>query len=235
MLLRQLFDRESSTYTYLLADKPGGQACLIDPVQEQMPSYLTLLEQLELELVFACDTHIHADHITALGALKQETACATYVGTPGEVNCASNGLQHGDRLVFGDAQLEAIFTPGHTDSSFCFLLQSSGQTFLFSGDTLLIRGCGRTDFQNGDAQQMYHSLHDTLLTLDDNTVVYPAHDYKGWTVSRIGEERAFNPRLQIASCEAFVEHMQNLDLPDPKMMDIAVPRNMSCGKAGTIQ
>ena len=235
MILRQLYDQQSSTYTYLIADRLQGQACIIDPVLEKMPDYTTLLEQLGLTLVFATDTHVHADHITALGALQDATGCATYVGSPGEVRCASDSLHDGQQLAFGELHLQAVLTPGHTDSSYCFLLDYNKQHHLFSGDTLLIRGTGRTDFQNGDARALYASLHNVLLKLGDATLVYPAHDYKGWTVSTIGEERRHNPRLLIKSPEEFVEHMQNLHLPDPKMMDVAVPLNKTCGKGNPIQ
>lgn len=230
MIFRQLFDNQSSTYTYLIADKESRQACIIDPVLEHGPRYKQLIEELDLTLLYALDTHVHADHITALGGLRDQFGCETLVGGDNDVACASKALNHGDVIKFGELELKVFFTPGHTSDSFCFFVNNSSENFLFSGDTLLIRGTGRTDFQNGDPKQLYNSIHSILLALPDDTWVYPAHDYKGWTKSTIAEERQHNPRLQLEE-SAFIVHMNNLNLPNPKMMDIAVPANLSCGKA----
>ncbi len=231
MILRQLFDRNTWTYTYLVADESAKLACLIDPVLEHRDLYLQLLGELELKLVLALDTHIHADHVTALGALRDVTGCDTIIGSRGDIACATEGFDDGKTISLGNLTLEILYTPGHTDDSYSFYLQSDGQGYLFSGDTLLIRGCGRTDFQNGDPARLYDSLHNRLLALPDDTMVYPAHDYKGWTMSTIGEEKKNNPRLQLESKDRFVEFMNNLNLPDPKFMDVAVPANKTCGKA----
>lgn len=229
MLFRQLFDATSSTYTYLLADRQTGEAVLIDPVREQMPSYLQLLDELELTLVMAIDTHVHADHVTASGALREATGCVTWIGQQAHSGCVGASFVDGDRLRFGTYALIAIYTPGHTDDSYCFYLEADGQKFVFTGDTLLIRGTGRTDFQNGNPHEQYHSLFDRLLQLPGDTQVYPAHDYKGWTVSTIAEERLHNPRLQVASEAEYVQLMQSLRLPSPALMDVAVPANRACG------
>lgn len=229
MLFRQLFDATSSTYTYLLADQQTGEAVLIDPVREQMPSYLRLLEELELKLVMAIDTHVHADHITALGALREATGCVTWMGREALADCVSARFSDGDRLRFGAHELLALYTPGHTDDSYSFYLEAEGQKFVFTGDTLLIRGTGRTDFQNGNPHDQYHSLFGRLLQLSGDTQVFPAHDYKGWTVSTIAEERLHNPRLQVATEAEYVQLMQALKLPSPALMDVAVPANRACG------
>ena len=228
MIFRQLFDRDSSTYTYLLADVNTREALLIDPVLGQCDAYLALLEQLDLSLVYALDTHVHADHVTALGKLRELTACKTMMGKQSQVACASDWFVDGDQLSLGGLQLRVLYTPGHTDDSYCFYLPEQG--LLFTGDTLLIRGTGRTDFQNGDARAQYQSLQ-TLLALPTQTQVYPGHDYKGWTSSTIDEERRHNPRLQVADADAYAELMANLKLPNPQMMDIAVPANKACGRA----
>lgn len=229
MLFRQLFDATSSTYTYLLADRQTGEAVLIDPVREQMPSYLRLLEELELKLVMAIDTHVHADHITALGALREATGCVTWMGREAQADCVSARFADGDRLRFGAHELLAMYTPGHTDDSYSFYLETNGQKFVFTGDTLLIRGTGRTDFQNGSPHDQYRSLFGRLLQLPGDTQVFPAHDYKGWTVSTIAEERLHNPRLQVATEAEYVQLMQALKLPSPALMDVAVPANRACG------
>jgi glyoxylase-like metal-dependent hydrolase (beta-lactamase superfamily II) len=232
MLFRQLFERESSTYTYLLGDETTREAVLIDPVDTELELYLRLLNELELRLVVALDTHVHADHITALGKLRERTDCTTMVGFSGEVDCASEGLEDGKVVKVGAITINVLYTPGHTDDSFCFLVTDKTTSYLFSGDTLLIRGTGRTDFQNGDPAQLYASLHNRLLRLPNETLVYPAHDYKGWTVSTIGEEKRTNPRLEPATEAAFIAMMNNLKLPNPKMMDVAVPANRACGMPG---
>jgi sulfur dioxygenase len=235
MIFRQMFDRESCTYTYLLGDEQTREAVLIDPVDTELSLYLRLLEELDLKLVLALDTHVHADHVTALGLLREKTDCTTMVGFEGEVDCASAGLEDGQLLEVGDIEIRVLFTPGHTNDSFSFIVADDGATYLFSGDTLLIRGTGRTDFQNGSAADLYDSLHNKLLTLPNETLVYPGHDYKGWIVSTIGEEKINNPRLEPPTKDAFIELMDNLDLPDPKMMDVAVPANRACGMPANSQ
>ncbi len=225
MLFRQLFDRESCTYTYLLASAPGREAILIDPVLRNVDRYLKLLEELELRLVKAVDTHVHADHVTGLGALRDHTRCVTVMGAESAVDVVSVRVSDGDGVTCDGVRIEAMYTPGHTDDSYSFRMNDR----VFTGDTLLIRGTGRTDFQNGDPRAQYHSLFERLLKLPDDTQVYPAHDYKGDTVSTIAEERRFNPRLQVSSVDEYVELMNNLDLPNPKMMDVAVPANVRIG------
>ena len=225
MLFRQLFDRETYTYTYLVADRIGGKAILIDPVKEEVPKYLQLLEELDLELLYAIDTHVHADHVTALGELREKTGCTTVMGKQSAADCVTMRVEDGDVLKFGDLEIKALYTPGHTDDSYSFLMDDR----VFTGDTLFIRGTGRTDFQNGDARAQYESLFGKLLKLPDETLVYPGHDYKGWTVSTIWEEKRFNPRLQVKSVDEYVQLMDNLNLPNPRLMDVAVPANRQCG------
>ncbi|MBT8115748.1 MAG: MBL fold metallo-hydrolase [Arenicella sp.] len=229
MLIRQLLDYTSYTYTYLLADENTGEACLIDPVLDLVDRYTTLLAELNLTLVLAVDTHVHADHITALGKLREITGCATMMGVEAQVSCATKNFSDGDTLSVGGIPIVCLHTPGHTLESYCFLVEGDSGDYLFSGDTLLIRGTGRTDFQNGNAESLYHSLR-RLLQLSDDTVVYPGHDYNGRNASTIGEERANNPRINIDDINQFVEHMDNLNLPDPKMMDVAVSANQACGE-----
>jgi glyoxylase-like metal-dependent hydrolase (beta-lactamase superfamily II) len=226
MIFRQLFDHESSTYTYLLAERRGGEALLIDPVLEQTDKYVRLVDELGLRLVMAVDTHIHADHVTALGALRDHTGCATAMGEQTKADCVSVRLRDGERVRVDDLALEVLYTPGHTDDSYSLLLPDR----VFTGDTLLIRGTGRTDFQNGDPAAQYDSLFGRLLRLPDDTFVYPAHDYNGMTVSTIGEERAHNPRLQVRSKQEYVELMNGLVLSSPRLMDVAVPANRACGR-----
>lgn len=228
MIFRQLFDSTSSTYTYLLAD--SGEAVLIDPVVENTDSYITLLKELDLKLALAIDTHTHADHITALGKLRDATSCETRVGEQSKAYCANGTYRDGDTLNVGSLVIKTLYTPGHTDDSYSFLVEDNGETYVFTGDTLLIRGTGRTDFQNGNAREQYDSLFNTLLALPKDTWVYPGHDYKGWTVSTIGEERAHNPRLQVKDIDQYVTLMGSLNLPNPKMMDVAVPANQACGQ-----
>jgi sulfur dioxygenase len=227
MIFRQLFDATSGTYTYLLASRCGGEALIIDPVLEKLDRYLTLIRDLDLKLVKAVDTHLHADHITALGALRDTTQCITMMGEQSQVDVVSMRLSDGDRMRIEGLELEAIYTPGHTDDSYCFRTEDR----IFTGDTLLIRGTGRTDFQNGDARAQYDSIFNRLLRLPDDTLVFPAHDYKGDTVSTIGEERRCNPRLQVKSAEEYAALMNALNLSNPKMMDVAVPANMRQGLA----
>ena len=229
MIIRQYLDYPSYTYTYLLADEVTRQACLIDPVLEQSERLVQRLQEMDLQLILAIDTHVHADHITGLGKLRELTGCQTIVGKQGDVACASDSFSDGKELSIGSITIECLQTPGHTGESYCFLVADGQQKYLFSGDTLLIRGTGRTDFQNGSAAALYDSLA-RLLQLPDETVVFPGHDYNGCTASTIGEERRHNPRILISDKAAFIEHMDNLNLPDPKMMDVAVPANQACGE-----
>jgi glyoxylase-like metal-dependent hydrolase (beta-lactamase superfamily II)/rhodanese-related sulfurtransferase len=225
MIFRQLFDQVSGTYSYLIASRRGGEALIIDPVLEKVDRYLQLVRELDLKLVKAVDTHLHADHITGLGALRDRTHCITVMGEQSSVDVVSMRLADGDKLQIEGVNLDAIYTPGHTDDSYSFLMQDR----VFTGDTLLIRGTGRTDFQNGDPRAQYESLFGRLLRLPDETLVFPAHDYKGDTVSTIGEEKVFNPRLQVKSVDEYVALMNGLNLSNPKMMDVAVPANMRQG------
>jgi len=225
MLFRQLFDQVSGTYSYLLASRRGGEALIIDPVIEKVDRYLQLIKELDLKLVKAVDTHMHADHITGLGALRDRTRCITVMGEQTKADVVSMRLTDGDKLTIEGLSLDAMYTPGHTDDSYSFLMGDR----VFTGDTLLIRGTGRTDFQNGNARQQYESLFGRLLKLPDETLVFPAHDYKGDTVSTIGEEKRFNPRLQVKSVDEYIDLMGKLNLPNPKMMDVAVPANMKVG------
>jgi glyoxylase-like metal-dependent hydrolase (beta-lactamase superfamily II)/rhodanese-related sulfurtransferase len=227
MIFRQLFDGVSGTYSYLLASRGGGEAMIIDPVLEKVDRYLQLIAELDLKLVKAVDTHLHADHITGLGALRDRTRCVTVMGENTKADVVSMRLAEGDKLTIEGVSMDVLYTPGHTDDSYSFLMNDR----VFTGDTLLIRGTGRTDFQNGDARMQYDSIFGKLLRLPDETMVFPAHDYKGDTVSTIGEEKRYNPRLQIKSVDEYVALMANLKLPNPKMMDVAVPSNMKVGLA----
>src|SRR5579872_3622762 len=225
MIFRQLFEPVSGTYSYVIARRRGAEALIIDPVLEKVDRYIQLLNDFDLRLVKAVDTHLHADHITGLGALRDRTHCITVMGEQSSVDVVSMRIADGDKLQVEGVSLDAIYTPGHTDDSYSFLMQDR----IFTGDTLLIRGTGRTDFQNGDAHDQYQSLFGRLLRLPDETLVYPAHDYKGDTVSTIAEEKAFNPRLQVKSADEYVALMNSLNLSNPKMMDVAVPANMRQG------
>ncbi|MDQ0561423.1 glyoxylase-like metal-dependent hydrolase (beta-lactamase superfamily II)/rhodanese-related sulfurtransferase [Rhizobium mesoamericanum] len=225
MIFRQLFDPVSSTYSYLLASRTGGEALIIDPVLERVDRYLQLIHELDLKLVKAVDTHLHADHITGLGALRDKTHCITVMGEQTKADVVSMRLADNDKLTIEGLALDVIYTPGHTDDSYSFVLPDR----VFTGDTLLIRGTGRTDFQNGDPKAQYESIFGRLLKLPESTLVFPAHDYKGDTVSTIGEEKAFNPRLQVRSADEYADLMNNLKLANPKMMDVAVPANMKVG------
>jgi glyoxylase-like metal-dependent hydrolase (beta-lactamase superfamily II)/rhodanese-related sulfurtransferase len=228
MIFRQLFDPVSCTYTYLIGSRHGGEALILDPVLDRVDRYLQLIRELELELVKAVDTHVHADHKSGLGALRDRTHCVTVMGAESGVDVVSMRVSEGDRVeIEGGVGLDPLYTPGHTSESYSFLMGDR----VFTGDTLLIRGTGRTDFQNGDARAQYHSLFGKLLKLPEETLVYPAHDYKGDTVSTIGEEKHFNPRLQVRSIDEYVEIMSNLKLDNPKMMDVAVPANLKLGMA----
>ncbi|NNE79452.1 MAG: MBL fold metallo-hydrolase [Silicimonas sp.] len=225
MIFRQLFDKTSCTYTYLMASRNGGEALLIDPVLEQTGRYLKLLEELDLKLVKVIDTHVHADHVSAMGKLRDATRCVTVMGEQSPTDVVSMRVSDNERLTIEGLTLTALYTPGHTSESYSFLMDDR----VFTGDTLLIRGTGRTDFQNGDPYDQYHSLFERLLKLPEHTFVFPGHDYKGDTVSTIAEEKAFNPRLNVSSADEYAEIMNNLNLPNPKMMDVAVPENLRLG------
>src|SRR5207344_1953259 len=227
MIFRQLFDSVSGTYTYLLASRRGGEALIIDPVLEKVDRYLQLVRELDLKLVKAVDTQLHADHITGLGALRDRTHCITVMGEQTHADVVSMRVTEGDRIDIEGLSLDVLYTPGHTDDSYSYLLDGR----VFTGDTLLIRGTGRTDFQNGDPRAQYDSIFNKLLKLPNETLVYPAHDYKGETVSTIGEEKAFNPRLRVKSVDEYAELMGKLKLPNPKMMDVAIPANLHVGMA----
>lgn len=227
MIFQQLFDPVSCTYTYVLARRQGGEALIIDPVIEQVDTYLSLLERLDLRLVKAIDTHIHADHVTGLGKLRDITKCVTVMGERSGADVVSIRVQEDEKIDVDGVELRTMYTPGHTDDSYSF----TGAGRVFTGDALLIGGTGRTDFQNGDPHAGYDSIFNKLLKLPEDTLVFPAHDYRGNTVSTIGWERNHNPRLQVSSPEEYADIMNNLNLPDPKMMDVAVPANKSVGKS----
>ena len=228
-MFRQLFDAESSTYTYLLADDTTRRAVLIDPVRGQLDRDLTLLKELNLTLVWVLDTHVHADHITAAHALRERTGCQVAYPNHSGARGLDRSLEHGDVVEVDGVRLEVRLTPGHTSGSASYV--QLGEDRVFTGDTLLIRGCGRTDFQEGDAHALYRSVHEQLFTLPDRTLVYPGHDYKGRTASSIGEERAHNPRLGGGRSEAeFVAIMDGLHLSPPRLLDVAVPANRELGR-----
>ncbi|MDC0627035.1 MBL fold metallo-hydrolase [Candidatus Pelagibacter sp.] len=225
MLFHQLFDKSSSTYTYLIASAKGREALIIDPVLENVEQYIKLLNELDLKLVKVIDTHIHADHITAASKLKNKTNCTTIMGehTPSdavEIKVKDNEIIYVDKL-----EIKVIYTPGHTKDSYSFLMDD----YLFSGDTLLINGTGRTDFQGGNSEDSYNSIFNRLLKLPEETLLYPAHDYNGQTVSSIGKEKKFNPRLQVNGVNEYIDIMNNLNLPKPKLMDINVASNIKLG------
>jgi len=227
MFFKQLFDPASSTLTYLIADDSNHEAVLIDPVAEQIERDVRLLREHGLALMYTLETHVHADHVTAAHALKQATGAQTAVCRDCNAQGYDRLLGDGDVILFGHEEILTIATPGHTPGSVSYLWRDR----VFTGDTLLIRGTGRTDFQNGDARAQYHSIFNKLLRLPDETMVFPAHDYKGETVSTIAEEKKFNPRLQVKSIDEYVDLMSKLNLPNPKMMDVAVPANMRVGFA----
>lgn len=225
MLLRQLFDPESSTYTYLIADPDTREAILIDPVKEQLERDLKLLGELGLTLRYVLETHVHADHVTSAGDLRERTGARTAAGAAG-APCVDEHLRHGETIRVGSVAVAALATPGHTDDGMSFAVGG----YVFTGDTLLIRGCGRSDFQNGDPGQLFDSITRVLFALPEETVVLPGHDYRGMTSSTIGEERRHNPRLAGKSREDFIALMNNLKLPPPKKLDLAVPANRACGR-----
>jgi len=228
MLFRQLFDPETSTYTYLLADLDCREAVLIDPVKEQLERDVKLLGDLGLRLLYALDTHVHADHVTAAGLLRQKLGARTVVSAQSGAPCADLQVGDGDKIQFGKYTLEVRSTPGHTDG--CLTYVTEDQRMAFTGDALLIRGSGRTDFQQGDARTLYRSVHEKIFSLPDETHLYPGHDYKGRTVTTVAEEKALNPRLgQGKSEDEFVSIMNELKLPHPKRIDVAVPANLKCG------
>jgi sulfur dioxygenase len=225
MIFRQLFDHVSSTYTYLIASDHGREAVIIDPVLENVNRYIKLLEELDLKLVKVIDTHIHADHISGMAELRDKTNCITVMGDATPADVVSMTVSDNEDIKVDGITIKALHTPGHTSESFSYLMNDR----IFSGDTLLIRGSGRTDFQNGSPYDAYESIFGRLLKLPEHTLLYPGHDYKGDTVSTIGEEKRYNPRLQVKSAKEYADIMNNLKLPDPKMMDIAVPGNLSLG------
>ncbi|MBL4774757.1 MAG: MBL fold metallo-hydrolase [Mariprofundus sp.] len=225
MIFRQLFDQETSTYTYLLADKLSKEAVLIDPVIENIERDVTLLKELGLKLKYAIDTHVHADHVTATGELRDRTGCETGISKKGDVKCSNMHLHEGAVLHFGAFHIDVLETPGHTDGCLSFVCDKR----VFTGDALLIRGCGRTDLQQGDTSILYASITTKLYTLPDETQVFPGHDYHGLTVSSIGEEKQYNPRLILGE-DGFVAFMQQLELDDPKKIHEAVPANLACGQ-----
>lgn len=234
LLFRQLFEKESSTYTYLLADvaHPDKPALLIDPVDKTVDRDLTLVEELGLKLIYAINTHVHADHVTGTGLIKTKVPGVKSVISKASKSKADVLIEAGDKIHFGDLFLEVRATPGHTVGCVTYVTGDGPDQpqprMAFTGDTLLIRGCGRTDFQGGSSQQLYQSVHSQIFTLPKETLVYPAHDYKGSTVSTVEEEMLYNPRLTKDE-EKFKSIMENLNLPYPRMIDIAVPANMVCG------
>lgn len=228
MLFRQLFDQESWTYTYLMADTDLGAAILVDSVREQVDRDLKLLKELDLTLSYCLETHVHADHITGTERLRAETGCSGIVPAQAHVSCADLHIDDGEILTLGSISVEAIATPGHTDSHMAYLVNGDR---VLTGDALFIRGCGRTDFQSGDPGTLYDSVTQRLFTLPNQTLVYPAHDYHGHTVSTIGEEKQWNPRFVGRDRADYIDFMNNLNLPDPKKIMEAVPANERCGRA----
>jgi len=225
MLFHQLFDKNSSTYTYLIASAKGREALIIDPVLENIEQYIKLLNELDLKLVKVIDTHIHADHITAASKLKDATNCTTIMGEHTPSDTVEIKVKDDDIICIDKLEIKVIYTPGHTKDSYSFLMDDC----LFSGDTLLINGTGRTDFQGGNSEDSYNSIFNRLLKLPEETLLYPAHDYNGQTVSTIGKEKKFNPRLQVNSVNEYIDIMNNLNLSKPKLMDINVASNIKLG------
>ena len=225
MIFKQVFDQKSSTYTYIIASAEGREALIIDPVLENVEDYIKLLTELNLKLVKVIDTHIHADHVTGAGKLRDKTQCVTIMGEHTPTDAVEIKVKDEEIIKLDQLKIKALYTPGHTSDSFSFLMDN----YLFSGDTLLINGTGRTDFQNGNSKDAYNSLFNRLLKLPDETLVYPAHDYKGEKVSTIGKEKKFNPRLQVSNVEEYIEIMNNLNLKKPAAIDFNVANNLKLG------
>ena len=225
MIFRQVFDNKSSTYTYLIASAKGREAVIIDPVIENVQSYIELLNELDLKLVKVIDTHIHADHVTGASKLKQETNCSTIMGEHTPADAVEIKVKDDEIIKIDQIEIKAMYTPGHTSDSYSFLMNNN----LFSGDTLLINGTGRTDFQNGSSKDAYNSIFNRLLKLPEDTILYPGHDYNGKESSTIGNEKKFNPRLQVKNVDEYVELMSNLNLAKPELIDINVSRNIKLG------
>ena len=225
MILKQVFDNKTSTYTYLIASAKGREALIIDPVLENVDEYIQLLKKLDLKLVKVIDTHIHADHVTGASKLKQATNCATLMGEHTPADAVEIKVKDNELIKIDGLKIKSLYTPGHTSDSYSFLLDN----YLFSGDTLLINGTGRTDFQNGSSKDAYNSLFNNILKLPEETLVYPGHDYNGKFSSTIGNEKKFNPRLQVKSVDEYVEIMSNLNLSKPEMMDSNVSKNIQLG------
>jgi glyoxylase-like metal-dependent hydrolase (beta-lactamase superfamily II) len=231
MIFRQLFEPKSSAYTYLIACEDTREAVLIDPVVQTVERDLALLDELRLKLKYTIETHIHADHVTGAARLREETGCGCAVPAKSGADQVDVAVREGDPIAVGGLYLEPLYTPGHTDDHHCYLLESAGGARVFTGDALMIDGCGRTDFQNGDSATLYRSVHNKLFALPDDTLVYPGHDYQQRRVSNVGQERARNPRLGAGkTLDEFVAIMAALNLPHPKMMDVAVPANRECGE-----
>lgn len=227
MLFRQLYDNETSTFTYLIASETTKEAILVDPVLEQVERDWKLIQELGLTLRCCLETHIHADHITGTGKLRELSNCEGVVPENASATCANRFIKDGEILQLGEVEIKAIATLGHTDSHNSYLINGDR---VLTGDSLLIRGCGRTDFQSGNAGTMYDHVTQKLLTLPDQTLVYPGHDYRGQTVSTIGEEKQYNPRFVGKDRSSFIEQMNNLNLPNPKKIAEAVPANQQCGQ-----
>ena len=225
MIFKQVFDKKSSTYTYIIASAKGREALIIDPVLENVEDYIKILNQLNLKLVKVIDTHIHADHVTGAGKLRDKTKCVTIMGEHTPTDAVEVKVKDDEIIKLDKLNFRAIYTPGHTSESFCILMDK----YLFSGDTLLINGTGRTDFQNGSSTDAYNSIFNRLLKLPDDTLLYPAHDYKGETVSTIGKEKRSNPRLQVSNVDEYIEIMNNLDLKKPEKIDYNVASNLRLG------
>ena len=225
MIFKQLFDTKSSTYTYLISSGNGREALIIDPVLENVNEYINILKELDLKLVKVIDTHIHADHVTGASKLKDITKCTTIMGDHTPADSVEIKVKDDEYINLDNLKIKAMYTPGHTSDSYSFLMDK----YLFSGDTLLINGTGRTDFQNGNAKDAYNSIFNRLLKLPDETLLYPAHDYKGEKVSTIGKEKKQNPRLQVNSVDEYIEIMNNLDLKKPTELETNVARNINLG------